>query len=107
MNRIVDLAYKMLDKHPRDVRKATVIAFVVKGDTIISYGFNRRRFANMKGLWTYHAEEQALKKAGPRSEGSILYVIRIKKNMDLGLAKPCDYCTKLIIDRGISKVIYS
>jgi pyrimidine deaminase RibD-like protein len=93
-------------KHPENVKKATVIAFVVSRGSIVSVGFNRRRFS-ADGKFTYHAEENSLKKAGRRAKGAELYVIRIKKDGSRGLARPCNGCQDIINKSGISKVWFS
>lgn len=95
-----------LSKHPKDIRKATMITFVTNGDSIIAVGYNRRKFP-YDGRFTYHSEEAALKIAGRRAKGSTVYVIRIKKNGSLGYAKPCDFCRKYIEKYGVAKVYYS
>ena len=95
-----------LEKHPKDVRKATVIGFIMDGDSLISVGYNRKRFS-ADGKFTWHCEEQALKKAGRRAKDKTLYVIRILKDGSIGMAMPCKSCQKLIEKYGIRKVYYS
>lgn len=36
-----------------------------------------------------------------------LYIVRIRKNGEYGLARPCNSCMNLIIKRGIKKIYYS
>jgi deoxycytidylate deaminase len=90
--------------HPRDIKKATVIAIIYKRNKIISYGFNRKIMSTtelhhtnqIRAYWTKHAERDALNKAGIRSKGCEMLVIRIKKDMSFGNAKPCYNCQFLI-----------
>jgi tRNA(Arg) A34 adenosine deaminase TadA len=95
-----------LEEHPKDVRKATLIAFVMDGSKLVSVGYNRRRFS-ADGKFTYHAEEMALKKAGRRAKGKVLYVVRVLKSHKIGMAYPCNFCRVLIERYGIRKVYYS
>jgi deoxycytidylate deaminase len=95
-----------LRKHPKDVRKATLIAFVMDGDTLISVGYNRKKFPT-NNKFTYHAEEMALYKAGRRAKNKTLYVVRILKNGTIGLAYPCKNCQKMIERYQIRKTYYS
>ena len=100
--------YQLLVLHPRDVRKASLVAIITQRNKIVSVGFNRRKFEFTEdGRFTYHAEEAALRKAGSRAKNSTMYVFRIKKNGMLGMAKPCSYCQVLIKRHKVRKVIYS
>lgn len=51
-----------------------------------------------------HAEFRALRKAG---HGSILWVARILKNGTWAMAKPCQSCATLIINKKVEKVYYT
>ena len=95
-----------LQKHPKNVRKATVLAFVLNGSKIISTGYNRKRFSS-NGKFTTHAEDSALSKAGRRAKGQTLYVIRLLKDGSIGMALPCKDCQKLIEKYEVKKVYYS
>lgn len=95
-----------LRKHPNNVRKAKLLAFVVDGDTIISVGYNRKRFS-ADGKFTFHAEESALFKAGRRAKGKILYVIRFRKDGTIGIAKPCKDCEYMSKKYEIRRIFYS
>jgi deoxycytidylate deaminase len=95
-----------LKAHPRDIKKATVLAFVVSRGAIVSVGYNRKVFPE-GGKWSTHAEEAALKKAGRRAVGATLHVIRIMKNGDYAYARPCHDCQMMIIRSGVAIVKYS
>lgn len=51
-----------------------------------------------------HAEARVLKKAG---HGSVLYVAKVKKTGEWGMAKPCVNCMKLIRNKKVKKVYYT
>jgi deoxycytidylate deaminase len=36
-----------------------------------------------------------------------LYIVRVKKNGEYGLARPCASCMPFIISKGIKKIYYS
>jgi deoxycytidylate deaminase len=84
-----------LKKHPKDIRKATMIAFIIRRGKVIAVGYNRKKFASVNRL-SYHAEEQVLKKAGSRAFGASILIVRIRKNGMFGNAKPCEKCDMLI-----------
>ncbi len=87
--------------HPNDVRKALVIAIIYRKTKVVSYGFNRKIVAYRK--FTKHAEEDAIRKAGSRTKGCDILIIRIKKDSTFGNAKPCHNCQILIDKAGINR----
>lgn len=107
IHRIVD---NYLEKHPRDVRKATLLAVIFKRTTIISYGFNRKTFCPNRNTkihrFTIHAEDAALEKAGNRARGADILVVRFKKDGTSGISKPCKQCELHIRKAGIARVRY-
>ena len=55
-----------------------------------------------------HAESACIIKRGlEHCDGLYLYVVRVKKNNENALARPCKSCYTLIQDVGITFVIYS
>lgn len=94
------------DKHPEDIKTATVIAFVVKRGKVVSVGYNRRVFPSGE-RFSQHAEEAAIKKAGSRAYCSALYVLRFKKDESRGLARPCPGCFDILKRAGIVRVFFS
>lgn len=97
-----------LKSHPKDVRKATVIALIFKRSTLLSIGYNRRKMSqHSRGgyIFTFHAEYSALLKAGTRARGSDMYVIRVRKDGTIGVAKPCAICESHIRRARIARVI--
>lgn len=94
-------------------KRKKVGALIVKGDMIISDGYNGTPsgFDNVCEIWVdakkewvtkpqvLHAEANAITKLARStisSEGSVLYT----------LVSPCFECSKLIIQSGISRVVY-
>lgn len=51
-----------------------------------------------------HAEARALRKS---TSNSILWVARVLKDGSWALAKPCETCQSLIINRRVKKVYYT
>ena len=64
----------------------------------------KRVFSNGDVLYTMHAEMNVLRYAMPGDE---LVVLRWHKNGEPAMAKPCCYCSKLIVEKGIKKVTYT
>lgn len=117
IERIMKVAYRATF---RSEHYQAMAAVLVKGNRILSIGVNnpnkthpeqKDRIANKGRLVsnkTIHAELDALIRANHENiRGSTLYVIRRKKNMDLGLARPCAACAALVKSYGIKKIVYS
>lgn len=51
-----------------------------------------------------HAEIRALNKAG---FGSTLYVAKVLKTGDIGIAKPCKNCMTKIKNKGVKRIYYT
>ncbi len=60
-------------------------------------------------LWpTLHAEAAAILSLGlDNCEGTSLFVLRILKNKDIAMAKPCSCCMKLILSVGIKNIFFT
>lgn len=54
-----------------------------------------------------HAELQAILNAQEDVRGCDIYIYRKLKTGALGLAKPCPWCEKLLLQSGISRVFYT
>lgn len=84
-------------------------AVLVRGGSVLSSGFNRYRndpsVVELGGV-SYHAEEATLRRAGS-PEGATMYVARVKRDGDLGLAKPCNKCQQFLLDAGVHTVVWS
>jgi deoxycytidylate deaminase len=101
-------------KHPDNIKKSMHIAVIYKRGKIIAYGFNRvimsktelHHTNQLKAYWTKHAEQDALKKAGRRSNGAEMLVVRVMKDGSLGFSKPCFNCQFLIERAGIKLPVH-
>jgi|SRR6266850_6942409 len=87
-------------------------AVIVKGNRVLSSGYNEIRYDSWLKKSNRHAEEAAivrLLKENRLSDlnGSTIYVSRVCPSGRLGLAKPCKSCDQLIRSVGISQVVYS
>lgn len=84
-------------------------AVLVRGGRLLSVGFNRYRNdpsqVDLAGV-SYHAEAVAIRKAG-FTEGATLYVARVTRSGDLGSAKPCARCQRLIAHHGVHTVVWT
>lgn len=93
-----------LSQHPKHKMGAVIVA----NGKPISVGHNQYKShpeAKYSGL---HAEIQALKTSGKsKIKGSSIFVYRETKHGDLALAKPCNDCTKQLVEFGIKWVFYT
>ena len=98
---------KELSKH--STYKYQLGAVVVKGNRILSTGFNTMRTSprSTHPYSTLHAEMSAILKARCDITGSDLYVYRQTKDGCLASSKPCPYCMKLIKSAGIKNIYYT
>ena len=91
-------------------------AVVVKGGSVVSFGFNKsnhcqfgQRFRHMdKGPATQHAEISAILGL-PRSatQGVDVYVVRINNDCDWRMSKPCPMCEQALRFVGVKRVFYT
>ena len=84
-------------------------AVIVKGNKIISVGFNKNKtHTKSNHAWKrLHAELCAIIKAKQDLTGSSIYVYRETKNGNLGLSRPCPSCMEAIQEAGINKIYYT
>lgn len=79
---------------------------------IISSGVNSHHTdRKMLKFYPYpfvHAESAAIFKRGlDNCYGCVLYSCRVKKDGTIALSKPCQFCSDLIKEVGIKRVVYS
>lgn len=71
--------------------------------------FNCR--SDPKNMHSLHAEIACLNMIKPYQEIPFkdleLYVVRVRKDGNFGLARPCSACMNLIMSKGIRKIYYS
>jgi deoxycytidylate deaminase len=84
-------------------------AFIVKGNRIISLGFNKNKtHTKSNHAWKrLHAEICAIIKTKEDLTGCTIYVYRETKLGNLGMARPCPTCLAAIQEVGIKKICYS
>lgn len=89
-------------------------AIIFKGKRIISVGHNySMRSASklhpnkQKYPGSIHAEMSAILKARRSLKGYSILVIRLSKNDEIRLAKPCKWCMNYLKAVGINKLYYS
>lgn len=83
-------------------------AVLVKHGNIVSTGANSYKTHPKMGLKTLHAEIAALIGVRYRDiSGSIMFVSRINKTGDHGMARPCETCRTILSEYGIKKVYYT
>lgn len=87
-------------------------AVIVKGNRILSTGYNSLRPSSLLGTETLHAEAAAvlkLLKARRLSDlaGAEIYVSRFTRGGAVGLSRPCPACTALLTSVGIRMVHYT
>lgn len=84
-------------------------AVLVRSGRVIATGYNRyRNNPSQVGIGdvSYHAEEVALRRAGD-AEGATIYVARITRSGELGIAKPCARCAYDLMEAGVSSVVWT
>jgi len=93
-------------------------AVIVKSGRVISVGVNKWRNRALLEIipdeqdqyyptLSYHAEIDALSRAGTHVEGSIVYVARINNNGEHKFSRPCDNCLAELKTAGVRKIIYT
>lgn len=97
----------------KSLHKQRVGAVIFKGSRIISTGFNDKRNSERlpnqfrKYIDSLCAEKRAILNARRNLKGCSMLVVRIRKNGELALAKPCKSCQGFIDHVGIRKVYFS
>jgi deoxycytidylate deaminase len=106
--RFIDLAIRAAKKsqHP-DHRLGSVL---VRGNKVISFGFNELKThtkspSPYRSIHSEFATILGLDKA--EIDGSTMYIVRLRKDNSLGMAKPCIYCRKMLLSLNVSDIIYS
>lgn len=116
MNEALETAIHQASKSVEQFRHGAV---VMQGAQILAVGRNRND--NPCGLWSIHAEMDALWKLGPEPPRPLhVVVVRLKHPRpddrhaarhghwhELGLSRPCPACQKLLRRKGVRRVTYS
>lgn len=87
-------------------------AVIVKGNRVLSSGYNEIRYDSWLKKSNRHAEEAAIVRLLKENRlndlnGATIFVSRVCPSGRLGLAKPCKSCDELIRSVGITEVVYS
>jgi deoxycytidylate deaminase len=84
------------------------------GGKRVYFGFNKRKTHPWLLKYKYkkwsciHAELDVLLKANKNNDcDGVLYVARLMKNGEVGMAKPCEGCMGVIVNLGVSRVVYT
>lgn len=98
-----------------DMMPFKVGAVIFKNNRIISYGYNAKRHCGKihpkyRNYWdSLHAEQDAILnvKDWNKLSGASILVIRVTRQGNLSMAKPCDMCMSIINHVGLKEVYYS
>ena len=100
-----------------NIHRARMGAVITKGRRILSVGHNEMRGYRKcpsKRRWvnSLHAEQAAILKLLNKGKiyelsGATIHVTRIKRDGNVGMARPCETCEELIRAVGIKRVIYT
>lgn len=113
---LVNTAHALAKQSPLYLRHGAVC---YRGSKIIGEGYNTTRPARWS--WSGHKKEITISDIHYRNvhaevscmhnvdnlEGSDILVVRVGRRGELRYSRPCTYCQKTLIDKGIRKVIYS
>ena len=117
----MDSSAKGLNRARKEAEKSTFSrarmgAVITKGGRVLSSGCNQTRYSKYAARNEYesiHAEEAAILRVLRRPDGlkhlagSTIFITRVLKNGETGLAKPCPSCQALINSVGIKKVVHT
>jgi len=109
-----------MGRHDRGLRAAIKAAFdsdftdhkvgaaLYKGARLLSVGANYRKSHPESTCWTQHAEFSTLLGfSAEELSGTTLYVARLTRTNRISFSKPCEYCQRVILKKGLSKVFYT
>jgi deoxycytidylate deaminase len=93
-------------------------AVIVKSGRVISVGVNKWRNKSFVTIThphpsphslalSYHAEIDALNRAGDGLNGAIIYIARINTDKAHRFSRPCKNCMRAIREAGIKKIVYT
>ena len=92
-------------------------AVLIKGGNVVNVAFNKSNFTSFGnrfrnnytcGHATAHAEIGAiLGVPRTKTEGATIYVVRINRNGQYRMSKPCPMCESVLKFVGVKKVVYT
>jgi deoxycytidylate deaminase len=72
---------------------------LIRGSNVISTGHN---------FSTVHSEHDCINRAFKSgTEGTIIIVVRVRRNGTMGMSRPCVCCLGRLINAGVERVIYT
>lgn len=118
MKRVINIFPAAVKLAVKEAKKSTyfqpVGAVIIRKKTILSSGHNYAHKSAKKlhpkfQKWKYsiHAEVDCILKARTDLSGATIYVIRLGKNGQFLLSRPCSHCLSYLKHVGIKKVYYS
>lgn len=116
MNRFLEMAKRFALAHDyKDNLEYELCAIVVRGGKAISVGFNKRnnsglmRHYAIRDHQTIHAEVDAILQIRKKIDltGCKIFVCRVRKNGEVGLARPCGTCQAVLKAYGIKVMHYT
>lgn len=106
MEDAVELAVAQARKSAETFRHGAVL---LDGRSVIAAGHNRN--VNACGLNSIHAEMDAVWKAGRPVLKNVknvhLVVVRLRRDQDFGLSRPCRACARALARLGVRRVTYT
>jgi deoxycytidylate deaminase len=86
-------------------------AALMKGQRCVSRGrnFYKKSHPKSKTIWNgIHAEFNCLHGLDPdKAKGCVIFVVRIMRNGELSMARPCDDCLELLNSYGVRAFYYT
>lgn len=121
MKKLLNTAWKFAKNHEFDSKMTfTHCAIVARGSKILGIGYNRYGWSSkQKGKYcarkqnsamcSVHAEVDALLKVASREDikGSTVYVVRINRQNELAMSKPCPMCSQILQEHGVKRAFFS
>lgn len=83
---------------------------LVKNGNIVGSGVNTFRndpaFVIAQSTeYSVHAEKVALRRAGDKARGAVIYVARVNSQGEPRLSRPCNHCYPDLVEAGIKVII--
>lgn len=115
LNKILEACYKKLKRHP-EINNFPHYSFILKNGKVISWARNSKieppkhfgyhRKADSLFRPKYHAELAAYRKHPVKPPFEVVNV-RMNKNGELRISKPCPACAKVMTALGCRRFYYS
>lgn len=105
----LDVAIKIAGSSEQRQKHGCII---ISSGNPIAVGINKYKnspdtIKDMPGIYSRHAEQDAIARAGMAAKGATIYVARVSRQGLPMLSRPCFNCHKAIVDAGITKIVYT